>query len=258
MEGQQHSHETSEDPTMLEQDRVESEISHERVHVNSISDVEQTFRHRIVSVLHFPFDRIAQWLADRGVHPIRLTASKIPLSVAAIGLHQLDPIAGVLAFVAASAADILDGKLARCSGKTTVEGALLDAFVDKFVNAYMYLYVYAQLAPGLVPIEQAMIILMSMNVFLDVVSQSLRSNPFKQAVTCVKVVWDPESATIVEGKTKDMANRAGKQKAWAQFLGITFALMSSSNPITQSLATVSFSVASVLGGRSIAGRLGTK
>lgn len=256
MEDQQHSCETDEEPIVLAQDGGEcSEISHEKVHAEEISDVEESLLRQVVNVLHSPFDRVAQCIHRRGIDPSHVTASKVPLSLGSIAIHQMNPLAGVLTFILSSAPDILDGKVARISGRTTREGALLDAFIDKVVNAYMYFYLLTQLPEEWMTAEMMLVFLMALNFSLDLVSQRLRGPLLQQMKTCLRVVRDPREATVVEGNTAESANIAGKQKAWAQFAAIMLMLISSHDPITQWLAVTAFSLSSVLAGKSISRRL---
>lgn len=194
------------------------------------------------------------YLDEKGIEPGQVTISKIPVSLASLGLHQFNAILGVVTFVAGSAADILDGKLARYSNKTSREGALLDAMTDKLVNAFMYAYLLSQLNYQNES-EYALLALMSLNVGLDLISQSIRGNLVQQFRGCFKAVLDPDSLEYDQGKSKEMANNAGKYKAWAQFMGVSTLMINPQMMVFQILSAISFSVSSVLAGKSILGRL---
>lgn len=206
----------------------------------------------VVKAIHYPFEKAADVLAWAKVDPNRVTASKVPITLAALGVHQYHPIAGVAVFIAGSLADVLDGKLARKTGKSSVEGAVLDALTDKVVNAYMYLYIATQLDWKNLPQDQLLVVLMAMNACVDVVSQKMRGSLWQQVKDSMRVVWDPATATL--GEYSQKANNAGKIKAHLQCYGIVSALLSMNQPVFQWLALAFFSSSLVFAAKSIRGR----
>jgi len=85
-------------------------------------------------------DPVARFAADVGVTPSALTLSGLALS----GLSGLAlarghfPGAGVLLMLA-GLCDMLDGAVARISGRTSDEGAFLDSTVDRYAEAFVLL-----------------------------------------------------------------------------------------------------------------------
>jgi phosphatidylglycerophosphate synthase len=206
----------------------------------------------VVKAIHAPFEMVADVLAWANVDPNRVTASKVLITLPALGVHQFHPIAGVGVFIAGSLADVLDGKLARKTGKSSLEGAVLDALTDKVVNAYMYLYIATQLDWKNIPQDQVLVFLMALNACVDVVSQKMRGSLMKQVADSLRVIWDPNSAT--PGDNSQKANMSGKIKAHLQCYGIISALLSMNQPVFQWLALAFFSSSLVFAAKSIKGR----
>lgn len=206
----------------------------------------------IVNAAHYPFEKMADVLVWAGVDPNHITVSKIPITLPVLGLHPSHPAAGVALFVIGSIADILDGKVARKTKKTSLEGAVLDSLVDKVVNAYMYLYIAAQLDWKNLPQDQFLIFLMALNAGIDVVSQRMRGPLWQQVRDSVRVVIDPSSAHLGENAQK--ANGFGKAKAWLQGLGVFSSLLMANQQLFQILAPVFFSASVFCAVKSIKGR----
>lgn len=215
----------------------------------------RTFRQTAKHLLHAPFDSMAEKLAQRGTHPISITASRYPLTALGIGLHQVQPVAGLIVFVVSAIADILDGKVARISGKATQEGAVLDALTDKIVNFALYAYIFSLMNVNRTPMESVVFDLMVLNASLDVLSQRMRGPLFQQMAMAFSVIFDPEKAQPSEEKTSLMANDEGKIKAHLQFYGVMAALLAEHVQVFYFAAATSFAVGAVFAGRSIAGRL---
>lgn len=214
-----------------------------------------TVGRRFKRSLHAPFDLMAAGLAQRGVHPLTVTGVRLPMAALGVGLHQLQPVVGLAMLVAQAVADILDGKVARMSGKTTAEGAVADALTDKVINATLYLYVITQIRWDQLPLDVAVVILMGLNASLDILSQRLRGPLWPQFVTAATVIMDPQKAKPTQEKSPLMANDDGKIKAHFQFYGVMSALLAEHLQVLQVAAAVSFAVGVVFAGRSIAGRL---
>lgn len=88
--------------------------------------------------------RLAEWpaglLARTGVSPNTLTLVGLLLNVlVAAVLASGHPLAGGVLVLFANAFDMLDGALARITGKTSRFGAFLDSTVDRYEEALVYL-----------------------------------------------------------------------------------------------------------------------
>lgn len=223
--------------------------------VDVSAEPKPTMGRRFKRSLHAPFDLMAAELAKRDVHPLTVTGVRLPMAALGVGLHQLQPVVGLAMLVAQAVADILDGKVARISGKTTVEGAVADALTDKVINAALYLYVVTQIRWEQLPFDVAVVVLMGLNASLDIISQRLRGPLWLQLVTAVTVIMDPQKAKPTQEKSPLMANDDGKIKAHFQFYGVMSALLAEDLQVLQVVAAISFSLGVVFSGRSIAGRL---
>lgn len=85
-------------------------------------------------------DPVARLLARTGVTPNALTVIGLVLSIAAAALLGLGHLfAGGVALLVAGLFDMLDGALARVSGRVTRFGALLDSTVDRVAEAVVFL-----------------------------------------------------------------------------------------------------------------------
>ncbi|MGE3279326.1 MAG: CDP-alcohol phosphatidyltransferase family protein [Candidatus Altimarinota bacterium] len=209
-------------------------------------------RNLVVHAVHYPFEKMADVLVRLKVDPGHITASKIPLTIAALAVHQATPVEGAVAFLLASVPDILDGKVARKSGKVTLEGAVLDALVDKIVNAYVYLYLLVQMDWQHMAPDVLLAVLMMLNAAFDVVSQRQRGGLIGQIRTSVHIVLNPGAAT--PGVNSQQANMAGKVKAHLQCYGIVAALVGAAYPSLSTLAVPFLSLSLVFSFKSIRGR----
>ncbi len=88
----------------------------------------------------------ARLLARAGFSPNTLTLTGLVLNlVVAIVLAAGHPVAGGVLVLLANAFDMLDGALARVSGKASRFGAFLDSTLDRYAEALLYLGVMAWL-----------------------------------------------------------------------------------------------------------------
>ncbi len=88
--------------------------------------------------------RLAEWparlIARTGVSPNALTLIGLLLNVlVAVVLASGYPVAGGLLVLLANAFDMLDGALARITGKVSRFGAFLDSTLDRYEEALLYL-----------------------------------------------------------------------------------------------------------------------
>ncbi len=88
----------------------------------------------------------ARLLAATGLSPNALTilGLLLNLGVAAV-LAMGNPVAGGLLFLAANAFDMLDGAVARITGKSSTFGAFLDSTIDRYDEAIVFLGLMAWL-----------------------------------------------------------------------------------------------------------------
>lgn len=214
--------------------------------------VKTGIKESAAKAIHYPFEKMADVLVWSGADPNRITASKIPITLASLGVHQQHAVAGVALFVAGSIVDVLDGKVARKTKKTSVEGAVLDALVDKVVNAYMYLYIASQLDWKNLPQDQVLVFLMVLNASVDIVSQKMRGSLWQQVKDSARVVWNP--SRVMLGENSQKANTAGKIKAHLQCYGVVSALLAMNQPAFQALALALFSGSLLFAYKSIKGR----
>ncbi len=154
------------------------------------------------------------------VHPNHITASRVPLTVAAIGLDQVSHIAGATVYAITTLIDWLDGAVARSSkGKETKEGTLLDPFIDKVANFTALSYQIGLHADD-IAFTAAAIASMSLNA----VSQVQRGDLAGQAADIHKGILAPDSCEPVkeDGAVKGIkANTLGKIKQMFECAAIT-------------------------------------
>jgi len=89
-------------------------------------------------------DPLVRALAKRGIHPHSLTLAGFVLTcMAAVALSKGGLRTGGLLILLGGLCDIIDGNLARCSGKATRFGALLDSVIDRYSEFVMFLGIAA-------------------------------------------------------------------------------------------------------------------
>lgn len=82
---------------------------------------------------------LALGLAHVGLTPNALTLVGLALNVAAgLVLAAGQPLWGAAAVVVASFCDVLDGLVARATGRTTAFGAFLDSTLDRYAEAALF------------------------------------------------------------------------------------------------------------------------
>jgi CDP-diacylglycerol--glycerol-3-phosphate 3-phosphatidyltransferase len=89
-------------------------------------------------------DPLVGALAKRGIHPHSLTLAGFVLTcLAAVALSKGSLRTGGLLILLGGLCDIIDGNLARSSGKATLFGALLDSVIDRYSEFVMFLGIAA-------------------------------------------------------------------------------------------------------------------
>ena len=89
-------------------------------------------------------DPLVRALAKRGIHPHSLTLAGFVLTcMAAVALSKGGLRTGGLLVLLGGLCDIIDGNLARSSGKATRFGALLDSVIDRYCEFVMFLGIAA-------------------------------------------------------------------------------------------------------------------
>ncbi len=94
-------------------------------------------------------DRLVRGLSRIGISPNAWTLlSLLPAiaGLAALSMHQL--AAGLLLFILSGLIDMVDGAVARATGKASARGAFLDGVVDRYVELMLYLGLLFYLGPG--------------------------------------------------------------------------------------------------------------
>jgi len=83
--------------------------------------------------------RIVSFLTSQGISPVQLTLAGAALSLLTGVIYAKGYLflGGILLFVA-GAADLLDGPLARSTGKTSSFGAFLDSTVDRYSDFFVF------------------------------------------------------------------------------------------------------------------------
>jgi CDP-diacylglycerol--glycerol-3-phosphate 3-phosphatidyltransferase len=83
--------------------------------------------------------RIVSFLTSQGISPVQLTLAGAALSLLTGVIYAKGYLflGGILLFVA-GAADLLDGPLARSTGKSSPFGAFLDSTVDRYSDFFVF------------------------------------------------------------------------------------------------------------------------
>lgn len=94
-------------------------------------------------------DRLVKGLARLGLSPSSWTLlSLVPAAagLAALAEHRL--AAGLVLFVLSGFIDLVDGAVARATGKASAKGAYIDGVVDRYVELLLYLGLWYYLGSG--------------------------------------------------------------------------------------------------------------
>jgi phosphatidylglycerophosphate synthase len=94
-------------------------------------------------------DRLVGGLAALGLSPNAWTLLSLLPALAGLGallLHNL--AAGLLLFILSGFTDMVDGAVARATGKASARGAYIDGVVDRYVELLLYLGLLFYLGPG--------------------------------------------------------------------------------------------------------------
>jgi CDP-diacylglycerol--glycerol-3-phosphate 3-phosphatidyltransferase len=85
-------------------------------------------------------DPISHALASAKIHPHVLTVTGFILSLAAANFFRIDRffLAGI-ALILGGTCDVLDGRIARATGKGSTYGALFDSTIDRYSEIFIFL-----------------------------------------------------------------------------------------------------------------------
>ncbi len=109
-------------------------------------------------------DRLVRALASFGLSPNQWTLlSLVPalIGLAVLAMHSL--AAGLICFVISGFIDMVDGAVARTTGRATATGAFIDGVVDRYVELMLYLGLLFYLGRGeflFLPYEAWLLLLM--------------------------------------------------------------------------------------------------
>jgi len=85
-------------------------------------------------------DPISQALAGAHIHPHVLTVTGFILSLAAANFFRIGHFLwAAVAIILAGTCDILDGRIARATGKGSTYGALFDSTIDRYSEIFIFL-----------------------------------------------------------------------------------------------------------------------
>lgn len=94
-------------------------------------------------------DRLAGPLALLGISPNCWTLlSLLPAILGLVALVEHHLGAGLILFVTSGIFDMVDGAVARTTGRVTSRGAFIDGVVDRYVELMLYLGLWLYLGPG--------------------------------------------------------------------------------------------------------------
>ena len=78
---------------------------------------------------------IGKWLGKSGVTPNTISTLSLVLAVlAAFAYARRSPVLGAIGLLSSGAVDMLDGAVARATGKTTKFGAVYDPVLDRYAE----------------------------------------------------------------------------------------------------------------------------
>jgi CDP-diacylglycerol--glycerol-3-phosphate 3-phosphatidyltransferase len=85
-------------------------------------------------------DPISQALAGAHIHPHVLTVTGFILSLAAANFFRIGHFFwAAVAIILAGSCDVLDGRIARATGKGSTYGALFDSTIDRYSEIFIFL-----------------------------------------------------------------------------------------------------------------------
>lgn len=97
------------------------------------------FREIIQPRFERPITRTCEWLRDQGFTPNQLTVASMAVNLIAGLLFAAGLFfPGTLVLIAAGMGDVLDGALARITGKMTKFGAFLDSTLDRYSDLFNF------------------------------------------------------------------------------------------------------------------------
>lgn len=179
------------------------------------------------------------------VHPNHITASRVPVTIAAIGLDQLSQVASTTAYAVAALLDWLDGAVARSTkGKETREGTLLDPLMDKTSN---FLALSYQIGMHIDDIAFMTAALTSM--LLNTLSQWQRGPVLDQLADAKKGILEPGACEPVEAEknvARIKANTFGKVKQIIECLSIGTMFAAGDSQEARIAAAIGLGISSLL------------
>lgn len=94
----------------------------------------------------------ARIIADRNIHPNVITLIGLSISVLVpLTTYYVGPIIGGITIILSAYFDVLDGEVARISGRKTLFGAFLDSTIDRVEDAlYTLSLIYVNIDPLMV------------------------------------------------------------------------------------------------------------
>ena len=93
-------------------------------------------------------DKLVISLAALGLSPNGWTMlSLLPALLGLVALLQHHLLAGLLLFIISGFIDMVDGAVARVTGKATARGAFIDGMVDRYVELMLYIGLLFYLGP---------------------------------------------------------------------------------------------------------------
>ena len=122
------------------------------------------------------FKTLAKFLLSLGASPTHVTISALILGlIGAIFFYMGFHIISLLFLWSSGLLDVLDGEMARTSGKSSQKGALLDIFFDRIVEI-AYIFAFIGTASTLSLLTLSCTIILSMTLFLSVGAMSQKES----------------------------------------------------------------------------------
>ncbi len=181
------------------------------------------------------------------IHPNQITASRLPLVLAAIGLKDISQITAGTLYAIALTLDWFDGAVARAmpNGKT-VEGTKLDQLIDKAGNIPLTAVLIAQYSE-----DTWLAISGALSMLVDFRSLLQRGNPIIQIIEGIRgTIW-PSTCTVIApddpSAKKIEANWQGKVKMFLQSISLLAILVAGQIEEVRTAGAIGMGVSAVLG-----------
>jgi phosphatidylglycerophosphate synthase len=185
-----------------------------------------------------------EWLGNT-IHPNQISAIRLLFAIPVVATHQQNPIAGAAVAAFADIIDWLDGAAARATGKTSVEGAMLDPLVDKLMHGFEMGYLAMTIDDLWLRVSMATDIIAANGY-----STMQRGNPIEQLINGTRAVLDPTICTADNGNGDGDGNKAnwlGKSKFVLESATIIMLLAGGQNERIRRVCTGMLFTSSVLG-----------